>query len=354
MRGVVLLSVALAFGCGPQSYDEFRDQLSKASCDRMIRCGQTGASERAHCLPMTLVVPPEEDVNVAVNKGRLRFFSDAAQSCIDAVNDAPCDDNLLAYRIAIHCHHVVEPGVPAGGSCFADECEGGVCQESGSMPGCGGTCIGFAEPGMACMDAGPPANTCDPTVAYCAGTCQQKKQAGEPCANDLECGYGWFCVNGSCGDAIFAKLGAPCGGDNPPCEENGYCATSGVCAAQAEKGKPCDNAPYSCKAGATCIDGTCQPWKDVGQPCDGPLNGGCPLDSYCVNGVCANNGSGANGLDQRCTGDNECQGALFCRFGVCKFRVGSGGSCLGVPSACEAGLTCEDATHTCVRASCTL
>jgi hypothetical protein len=351
MRRAVLLWVALACGCGPQSYADFRDQLAKASCDRMIRCGLLGVSERAQCPPMDLIVPPEE-VDVAVQKGRLRFFSDAAQSCIDAVNGAPCDDQALAYRVAMHCHHVVEPGVDVGGMCIAGECEGGVCQES--QPGCAGVCLGFAEPGMACLDAGPPGNTCDPTVAYCAGTCQQKKQPGEACANDFECGYGWFCIDGKCGDAVFTKVGSACGDTMPPCEENSYCASpGGVCTAQVEKGKPCDGSALACKPGAICRGGTCQPWLDVNQPCT-QLGGasGCPTSQACSQGVCVSFAPPQKGLDQRCDDDSGCLSGLFCRFSVCRFRVGVGGSCLGAPTACKDGLTCDATTNTCVQMNC--
>src|SRR6478752_6643167 len=164
MRCAVLLGVALICGCGPQSYEEFRTQLSKVSCDRAVRCGMVGASDREHCPAMDLIAPAEE-VDVAVKRGRLRFFSSGAQDCLDAVNGAPCDDGALGFRMAMRCHHVIEPAVPPGGTCYRGECEGGECQES--RPGCEGVCIGFAEPGMTCVDAGPTANTCDPSVAYC-------------------------------------------------------------------------------------------------------------------------------------------------------------------------------------------
>jgi hypothetical protein len=215
-------------------------------------------------------------------------------------------------------------------------------------------CIGFAEPGMTCVDAGPTANTCDPSVAYCGdGYCQQKKEAGGPCANDFECGYGWFCIDGKCGDALFGKLGWACGGNNPPCEEGCYCASSGMCATQAEKGKRCEG-QLGCKPGAVCVGGTCQAWSDTDKPCaTNSFPSGCPADQSCsLDGVCATFAPSGLGPNQRCSDDSVCLSGLFCRFGVCKPRLGIGGSCASLPTACRDGLVCDAGTQSCVLAIC--
>jgi hypothetical protein len=363
---LVWLAVALACGCGPSSYDDFRTQLVKVACDYQVRCGIVGASERRHCDPTVIpsVVPASaEEPDVAVKNGRMRYFSDRAQDCLDAIAGARCDPLSLSQRIALHCHNVIAPGAGPGQTCFGDgECEGGTCMQMGSTA-CPGVCVAYPPLGTPCT-AVPL--TCDPTVEYCgpgdsdAGSgnvCLLRKQQGDACTQDAECAYGWQCVDGTCGPLPLAGADDACGGLAPDCEEGLYCDATGHCVAQGKNGAPCFLEP-ACQSGLTCLGGnevtagTCEPWLDAGQTCT-PGAMGCPLSQLCdsASSTCvmqAPNYPVTYG--EACTQDADCYDDLYCLLGVCRFRVGLGASCT-VDRACLSGLSCDPVARTCIAPS---
>jgi hypothetical protein len=368
MRRVWVL-VALVCGCGPSSFDDFRNQLAKVSCDRQVRCGLIGASERKLCPPPDVANLPGtrgfvEEPDVGVAAGRMRFFSTAAQDCLDAVNGASCDDASLVRRIVARCNHVLEPGVEAGLSamCYAGECAGGICNTPGG--GCGGRCVPYLPIGAPCAQPGD----CDPSVAYCGAAdsssgmtvCRFLKQPGEAC-NGPECAFGWTCnsdgTTATCGDPPSRKKGESCADPSLGfCEDALYCSAAGVCAEPIVAGQPCD-VPFACKPGFACTGltvgtmGTCTAWSDVGGACTAAGMSGCPSSQSCVSGACqANVTDRAVGYAQPCSADADCAPTLYCRYGVCRFRVGIGGSCANLPSACASGLTCDG--KTCIAPAC--
>jgi hypothetical protein len=360
MRRGLALAALIAVGCGPSSYDDFRVQLASRSCDRAVRCGQLGASERQFCAPPTSILPVTvEEPDVAVQNGRLRFFSDAAEDCLDAVGDAPCDDVALLYRVEQRCHHVLEPGAGPGTPCWAGECEGGRC--AGAQAGCMGTCVSYPPPGSPCDPADPFG--CDPTVQWCDGACEMKKPQGASCNTDVECAYGYSCQSGQCGDPPVFHSGDTCPVIDRLCSDQLYCSSMNVCTPFVQAGGACD-VDVACQAGNACVgltrtapgaaptaNGTCQPWADTSHACtDAPVSG-CPATQTCAGGACVAAAASQVNVGERCSSDGDCAGGLYCAISVCRYRVALGGSCAVSASACLDGLVCDAMSHACAPSS---
>jgi hypothetical protein len=334
-------------GCGPSSYSDFRAQLTGRWCDRQVRCGEVGVSERGRCgvpAPLALSMVGRVDVAAEIAAGRMQFSSDGAQYCLDAVAGAPCGPAQAAYAFLLHCHAVVGPNVDNGGTCYgSEECVGGACVQNAA--GCAGTCSGYAPPGAPCVPAGgTPGQTCDPTVHYCAGTCQHKKHGGDACAADVECAFDLACVGGKCGDPARAGQGQPCGDAQPTCADGLYCSSAGKCAPRPGRGAACDTQD-ACSDGLVCIGGACAPWLSAGGACGGA---GCPATESCMGGTCVA-ASGPVGIRQSCKSDGDCAAGLWCQNDICQWQAGIGGSCVQ-SAACAAGLQCDPMALRC-RAS---
>jgi len=357
----VLATLALiACGCGPSSYEDFRLQLAKRGCDRAVRCGQIGASERAHCAPPAILPATVEEPDVAVKNGRMRFFSDDAQDCLDAVNGAPCDDVALLWRVTQRCHHVLEPGTGPGEPCWPGECEGGIC--TGASGGCMGTCTSYPPPGSACDPADPFG--CDPTVQWCDGTCERKRPLGDPCDADQQCVYGYVCVQGQCGDPPAFHEGDQCPVINRLCSDELYCSSMNLCASFVAAGGACD-VDVACKPGLACVGlvrgrpgtapssaGTCQAWSDASGACTAATVSGCPATQRCQGASCVAGAPAPQvSVDESCGVDGDCAGGLYCRLGACHFKVALGGDCSVSPTACLPPFVCDGISHTCQPSS---
>jgi hypothetical protein len=365
-RLVVWLALA---GCGPSSYRDFRDQLAARSCDRDRRCGVVGPAEQRCRVPpaLALTVPGSLDVPQAVDDGRLRYDSNAAQGCLDALGGAPCDDAATALRVLQHCHAVIGPKVESGGACDGDEeCIGGRCV---GAPGCAGVCVAYPAPGGACVPDGGVAD-CDPTVQYCDGAkCQRHKQSGASCTRDAECAFALVC-RGKCGAAPRTGDGKPCAMD-APCGDGSYCAGGG-CTPRVPSGTSCLD-PAACQTGLGCqgfgVDGgvragVCEPWRDIGQPCAlGAAGTSCPSSQLCqpnagadldggLGGLCAAGASAPAGPHEACMA-RPCADGLFCSVSAtCEYLIGRNGGCDPANgSSCTPGLACDPASHRCLSPS---
>lgn len=360
MRRLVALAVALA-GCGPSSFNDFREQLLRRSCDRAIRCGLAGASEKASCpAPPELaqLAPGPLDVGAEIAAGRMRFSSGGAQDCLDAIGGAPCAPGALQARINLRCHHVYAPKVAPGGECRGDgECEGGSCERAG----CPGTCVAFPPPGAPCT----PPGGCDPSVQYCglakpgAGyTCLKHKQEGDACSDGSECAFGLLCIAAKCSaPPRGGQPGDPC--DDPSaCAESLYCdAGTHHCAPHVPFGGTCLQ-PEACGDGLVCLglgapgaSGTCKSWLDVGQGCS-PLGGvsGCPASQSCDAAAGCKLRAPVAGERQSCA-SAPCAAGLACDGAqTCAFPLLVGGKCSSF-SLCAGGLTCDAALMVCVGAA---
>ena len=377
MRGVWLLGIVGAIGCGPSSWDDFRNQLGDRVCAQAVRCGALPASEQKIACPVPWDVlgkiGPMNGLDVAgeIKAGRMQFNSDGAQDCLDAVGGSPCDPSALEARIALRCHHVIAPNVAGGGVCRGSgECVGGTC--GSAFNGCPSICTSYPPPGTACDPQGF-GTTCDPTVQYCgqphpggfdggvpeATVCLRHKQRGDACDVDEECSFGLVCTAKTCGDLPHQQKGDLCTAAGTLCAEDVYCDTTGHCVDVKGKDQPCD-AANACKKGFACLGlktmpsltpGVCSPWLDVGQACDNTAQiNGCP------NNLCGNNGSCGvlvplvvAGPRQSCVSLTCAQG-LYCDGALCQYLSNEGGDCTRSDNACGF-LQCDHTTHTCVSSN---
>jgi hypothetical protein len=372
VRGWLMMLVCV--GCGPSSYSEFRDQLAGRACGREVRCGAVGASEPERCgVPEVLALTRRGDVDVpaAVAAGRMSYSSDAAQRCLDAARDAPCDPQAAMLRWRHDCHAVTDAHVAVGHACDSDpECVGGAC--ASAVAGCPGSCAAFASPGAPCAPDGgalTPDQLCDPTVQYCGAaqagapaTCQRHKQSGAACATDEECAFDLVCRT-TCQPPPRPRTGQPCDAEHV-CADGNRCDASGTCVRLLGGGAACTD-PSACQDGLACagltIDGAapgvCQAWRDRGLGCmPGALVSGCPASQRCdaATSLCvAVTGGGPVGPRQSCH-DRPCADGLFCAGDfTCHYRLGRTATCgPDQADACEAPLVCDPGTHLCSDGLC--
>jgi hypothetical protein len=344
-----LFVLLLLGGCAPGSWKDFRAAVGVVACDRAVRCGQVGASERAKCtLDMAVQISPSLfDVQAALDAGLIRYVPDGAQACIDAIKDSGCSDE----PIRLGCHNVLQPATTIGARCWAsDQCEGGACVQP--TAGCPGTCVGYPPVGAPCVPTGGDAtNTCDPTIHYCGpdGTCTLRHPPGDPCGSDGECSFGWFCVDGKCGDKQF-KAGDPC--PDGDCGAKLYCDASGACQELLGPAQPC-TVLSSCAPGLVCVHSACTAWLDSGSPCDVTTPPtGCPASQACDGGVCAAiTPDNVSGFAASCSSVVTCAPGYVCDEldAFCHDLSGQGGRCNTDGSGCMTGLSCEN--HVCVAVS---
>ena len=160
----------------------------------------------------------------------------------------------------------------------------------------------------------------------CAAACKAgHKQPGDPCTRDAECSFDYVCAAGKCAAPPRVGEGNACGAMTPPCADGLFCDETGRCASLRPAGAPCA-VPGACKDGLGCSDGACTPFSDAGKPCGGAA-GLCPATQSCTGGSCAPLPGLLAGAGTTCTGDTDCQAALFCDHGYCRYRVGLAGTC---------------------------
>lgn len=352
MRRLVCILVVVA-GCGPSSYNEFRDQLTTRWCERQIRCGDVAGSDSQHCGvpgPLVLIMGGAVDVPTAMAAHRMTFHPDNAHECLDAVKSAPCDKEQAADDLYRHCHGVVTGAVENGQACLGDEeCLGGAC----AGVACGsGVCTPYAAHGAPCVaTGGTPAETCDPSVMFCnvgRGVCEHKIEKGRPCTDDAQCLFDGACVDGKCADPARTGRDDVCGSTLPPCEDGLFCGETGACEPLADAGAACAR-PDACKPGMTCIGGVCAPWLDVGGACSaapGNIASGCASSAPCSASACTPAPSQPLGPLARCSADADCATGLHCAAGgYCFYKSGVG-------AVCQADHECIDGAV--CRTTCTL
>lgn len=351
---IALVVLLLACACGPGSYEDFRNQLVDSSCARARRCGYAGHGERASCRTDDVLAllhdaaadraaPDALDLPASIGEGRLGYDAVNAQRCLDAVASAPCDPVLATRSQGRSCDVVVRPRAATSETCTSDlECEGGVCLHE---PSCAGTCVPYASYGAPC-GTGDVAHTCDPTVAWCDGTCRPKQGKGKACGSDVECAVGLACIVGRCADPVALDDGALCG-DGDPCRSGRSCDPgTRRCTKQLRRGMACASA-NACQDGLACrglegsTPGTCTDWQDVGSSCSTTGVSGCPASQACVGGVCMAPAP-VPYTAERCV-TATCAAGLGCNLlQVCDWLRPRAGTCSGAAATlCEPPLVCS-------------
>lgn len=328
----------------------------------------------------------------AVAAGLARVDPNKAATCVQQIIEMTpaCERPSGAVSQGL-CSAWISSDEPLGEPCKFPVCAGGegFCSQGKckARPGKGEPCDGYeCTPGLLCLGgvcSSPKVESdtcvdnaeCAPPMHCIAGVCKKLRGAGENCADSSECAVGFRCNSGSC-EAVPSSsscVDTACGNLTtcillPKCKVKALagegCASSKECGdglwCNAEKGK-CEALPGNgqpcaegvlCAAGLGCQmdSGSCAPLPKKGEPCalgeQGPVL--CMDGLGCLEGVCGT----LPGLNQACTVDDRCEGALACDFTVngsfCVPKKGVGGDCEN-DQVCQSGLHCDYTQNHCVE-----
>jgi hypothetical protein len=322
------LLAAVVVGCGggsksnaPATASAACVQFQAASASRATRCNGGSVADWA-AAEASFETCAAYDQHV--RDGQVQYRRNEFDACL-AKYDLPCDEDISNCRYQV-LHGLVADGQP----CRDTE----VCGTSSacfniSNATCGEVCARAAGQGEACG-------------FYCGGT--------TPCLDIAFCYPDLNCVNSVC---VRPKaVGAGCGGgDLVPCGWPTYCsadpadpASTGTCVALVAGG-PC-RADAECPLTDFCMQGTCNPRRDVGQSCaDVPTS--CASWTACVGGTC----SVAGKVGLPCAPYPGAVDFPYCTTGTCDGTMcvpagNAGDSCL--TAGCAPGTSCDSTTTTCV------
>ncbi len=317
-----------------EDVDEFIDIYSTAICHYWSRCPQ----------PLSLVIDHDpftcKKLFTFLLEAELPAFSidyliNNNQTCIlkSEVNAVIKDmwmDECRPLWFYNHLHMFFQGTLPVGAECMSSaSCKDGYCR----------------------------------TEYNCWGECIPKRNTGDSCYQDYECGLGHICFNEECTsfkDIRWASAGQDCIWS--VCDYGLYCA-EGKCRRWGEYGETCDEIIGSCAPGLACnpFENRCEPIVRVtteGAPCGYHLSaisgnfGACELG---MNLVCALDQSLDDGVCIRLPSEGE-----LCNFypdkedynGECMwpdlFCDGNTGVCM---KRKEVGEVCEN-DHECLTNSC--
>jgi hypothetical protein len=303
--------------------DDYRRVARPIVCERSIRCGALGASQREACLAGGDALFPDPVMGLwdrldwpeGVAEGRLAYDAEASAACLAFLRDGPCRyDPADRPPGCTTDWPVLAARVPPGGACVRwEECVGGFCS---AQTACRGRCIAYLSTGEACGS-----NTLCGKDDFCDdGVCTPRRALGESCPghwqacrDGLRCegyvpendGHEWWHpeIPGTC--ALPKEAGAPCAtvesGDER-CRADLYCdwgLREPVCSAWLGEGAEC-RWPYACADGLSCrglrlggrhpagrrygvlAGGRCLPFLDAGDTCDPDADvSGCPGSMRC-------------------------------------------------------------------------
>ena len=288
--------------------EEDAERLAQAECAWARRCAPSlsprwGWDDEA-CVLAARAARSEVLVRRAqlVADGRARFLREPFEACLAAYTSRECAPVVCAP----YFEGLVALGEPCGHSdaCAAAEtyCTGEATSSCGL---CARRASGFA--------------TCALDVECLSGRCEQRclPPVGEGDQCEKGCRFG-LCCPGSCvGFGLGSGLCRRAAGLGELCDlaeaAAPRCATELGLACVAARctpvlvvalGEACDDTRW-CADGASCLDGACQPWPRVGEPCAGT----CVGDAVCAHGRCRV--PPAEG--EPCVLDRDCAPSLVCR-----------------------------------------
>ena len=302
--GVVgIFAFACSHNSGGIAPGDYATQAAQALCDFEVRCGLF--ADQTSCL-MFGQTHVDGGFQQLLDSGKATFDGNAAQACLDATANLPCDQTQMAVRVEPSaCQHVVVGTVATGGACEQNaECASSAC----SISSCGSACCaGTCEAAQAPAGSGEPCVTrpCDVGLAcsQTSGTCVALGGSGAGCTLDTDCDYGLGCPAGLC--APLPAVGDPCPAGE--CADIGAtCNAAMMCVMVGLPGAPCQ-IDQDCSPYATCdvAMGKCAVLPTLGETCQTQCSDG----SYCNipdggSGVGTCTAPGSDGA--ACTRDNQC------------------------------------------------
>jgi hypothetical protein len=302
----LIVAVSTAIGCaedpgpGPIPLDSLREELSKATCDQYVRCGQM--PDQTTCTAVQGDSRLTLQLLTDAVLGRVTFDEAGARTCVEAIRNRSCDNQLATQKALLDaCAKMFVGTIPEGKPClYGIECAGGgTCNTSMSM-GNGACKLGVCEktPALVAIGGDCTTNSCVES-AYCDGStmppnCKARKDNGDACDAQGQCKEGQRCdVKGTVPTCyLLSNRGGAC---NPALEAGGciriddYChPTDRKCTALPGDGKPC-TAANECMDYAYCDAGTCRKRPIEGGTCSDTIQ--CLGTLECTNMVCTANTS---------------------------------------------------------------
>jgi hypothetical protein len=279
--------------------------LAVSTCGYLMWCDNfdmgTNRLYQEWCHPDALDEVLSDELPHAVGGARVDFDQQAAQRCLEALDEvSSCEELAAADR---------------------DDCEGVLSPRQGD----GDDCIDHVEctQGLFCLKGDS-----------CPGQCTPRRPDGGECSGNAHCQEGLFCSGdtGECADASRAKGEAcdshlECASGLTCCTSQDACsdAEQGTCVDRRGQGEACGRLSGSramqCERGLHCIDGTCGPGGDVGDSCHS--NKPCEVGKRCHEGSCYDLVLPGEG----CQTDGNCPHTYDCAEGICEPWPLAGESC---------------------------
>jgi hypothetical protein len=311
---VLILGAAVGLACGSDlnsgggsgsvSLERMPDELAGVYCGRIFNCCDSedraevfgddfSPSDEGECSSQLspFFTQQSEQLQAAVDAGRVKFNSEEAAKCLDHMKTIDCSAGLFpSEEDQIEaCERSTEGQVEAGDDCSisaeckSDRCMGIEYDDNGEVTQMG-TC-GGGGPGQSCewSDECDEGNYCerefDPETGESEGTCRAIGQQGDSCSGQDGCSDGLYChqeydpqtgePSGTC--EVKGDVGDSCSSGG--CTDDAFCEidpgeSSGTCAAKKSLGEPCQW--DQCAEGSYCDSDdtqTCKAHKDVGEAC---------------------------------------------------------------------------------------
>jgi len=277
---------------GPIPLDSIRDELSKATCEQYVRCGNT--PDAATCTATQGDLGDTLQLLTDAVLGRVTYDPAAARTCVEAIRAYTCGTTVAANSaVSSACAGMFVGTVPEAGPCLlSEECAGD--------------------------------SYCDLTMAMGGGACNLGVCAKKP---------------------SLVSLGGDC--TMNPCVVTAYCDQSAMpftCKERKANGEACD-AVDGCNDGLRCDVGgnpqTCYGLRNRGDICNPALKQGACLrfDDYCEETERKCKQLPGDGMP--CAPNDQCLKYAFCDNGTCKKRAVEGEACVDKKD-CLGTLSCQD------------
>lgn len=285
-RGWAWLLVPAALACGPDTLDPgqvpfavFADRMTQTLCDNLNTCGGVESMPFRDNCPLRLggfvregFVPAVQD---GLNGGRINYHPELADACIGQLADCGLINHLPAACLA-----AIEGLVLTGDDCRDSlDCRGAAyCAASGDLQECPGACAPWKQAGEPCAGDVQCARglKCSGSPALCTDPVAD----GDPCETEDDCEYHLICIRVDgrkiCERQLHvatATLGEKCGAFEAEFSAP-LCAGPLVCADGAPGTESAENAEV--------VEGaTCQETASPGGACHPAVLNQCPQGQYC-------------------------------------------------------------------------
>lgn len=237
---------------------KFAEQYAQAQCERSGRCDNLAPYLVDQCKTQTGDRIHADDVQHAIDAGRMVFDEAQAKTCLEGIGNTRCLADAVDDAVLAACQGALQGKVESGGACsFLYECASGNCGGTEETT-CPSTCPEVLHESDTCSTFRGPRCDTSAGLRCSGGTCVRPAELNAACVDNFGCKSGLLCVDEKC--VPLATEGAGCSGDSS-CAEGLYCQGS-VCAVRKKEGQRCSASPDEVDAalrGAQCENGlVCQ------------------------------------------------------------------------------------------------